>query len=146
MSQLDSYWSRRLISRRTALRGALAGGAAFGALSLVGCGGGSSDSGTSGGGGSKSADEVDKPQDWKKGKAGGKLIFQAYADWGGTQLVTTANQGIHQGASLTHSSLYQYAAGKPGVDRRSADVELDLATAMPEQPTPDTQVIKIRQD
>ena len=60
--------------------------------------------------------------------------------------MTTANQGIHQGASLTHSSLYQYAAGRPGVDRRSADVELDLATAMPEQPDPLTQIVKVRQD
>src|SRR6185503_10879614 len=105
MSQLNSYWSRRLISRRTALRGAVAGGAALGALSLVGCGGGSSDKGGGEGGASAKASEVDKVQDARKGKPGGKLIFQAYADWGGTQLVTTANQGIHQGAGLTHSSL-----------------------------------------
>jgi ABC-type transport system substrate-binding protein len=146
MSQHESYWTRRLVSRRSALRAAVAGGAAFGALSLVGCGGGGSDSGggTSGGGGK--ADEVDKERDSKKGTPGGKLVFQAYADWGGTQLVTTANQGIHQGASLTHSSLYQYAAGRPGVDRRSADVELDLAIAMPEQPDPETHIVKIRQD
>src|SRR5262245_12455214 len=108
MSNQDNYWTRRVISRSKALRSAVAGGAAFGALSLVGCGGGGSGSG-GGGGSSAKADEVDKERDPKKGTPGGKLVFQAYADWGGTQLVTTANQGIHQGASLTHSSLYQYA-------------------------------------
>ena len=55
--------------------------------------------------------------DIRKGKPGGKLVFQAYADWGGTVLVKTANLGIHQGASLTHSGLYQMRAGRPGVDR-----------------------------
>ena len=47
MQNSRNYWTQTLVTRRRALRVA-AGGAAFGALSLVGCGGGS-DSGGSGG-------------------------------------------------------------------------------------------------
>src|SRR6185369_11179741 len=98
-----SYWARRTVSRRTALRGAaLAGGGLASAAFLAACGGGSSGGGGGGGGASTGGGSADqgsnqaknKVADQTKGIRGGKLLWQGYGDPGaGLELVKTRNAG-----------------------------------------------------
>jgi peptide/nickel transport system substrate-binding protein len=110
------------------LRRAAATTGGLAALSLIGCGGGKSDSKPA------AAPAARQEMDPLKGTRGGKLVFQAYADWGGIVVARARNAGIHQAASFTHSGLYQTRNGRPGVDLSDLSSELDLATAMPETP------------
>ena len=142
----SSYWSRKLVGRRAAIRTVLAAGGGLAALSLVGCGGDDDDD----------QPEISAPQatqpsgaqtqelDPDAGVQGGKLIFQAYADWGSLVLATARSAGIHQAASFTHSGLYQTRNGRPGVELSDVQTpELDLATALPEVP-PDQLVWTVK--
>ena len=150
------YWTRKMTSRRAALRGAALAGGGLIALSLVGCGGDDDDQ-AAGGGSPTTTSGVPKNNgnglptvpaaDSLKGNPGGKLIMQTFGDPGGLVLVKTASAGVTQIASLTHSGLYSMASGHPGVDPTATSPELDLATAMPEQ-APDqlTYTVKIRAD
>src|SRR5262245_8869343 len=123
---LDS-WMKQATTRRTMMRrsAAVAGGIA--ALSLVGCGGGSDEK-------KPAAPVAQQELDPLKGARGGKLVFQAYADWGGIVIARARNAGIHQAASFTHSGLYQTRNGRPGVELSDLSAELDLAQAFPETP------------
>jgi ABC-type transport system substrate-binding protein len=139
MSDTGSYWSRKVISRRTALRAAAAGGG-IAALSLVGCGGGG---------------EEKKPAartgpgvalDNTKGKPGGKLVWQGYGPLGGNlDLVATGEYGIRNLSGLTHESLLQFKAGQAGTELTDKTLIPELATALPEV-TPDrlTLTFKLR--
>ena len=138
-----SYWARRTVSRRTALRGAaLAGGGLASAAFLAACGGGGSSSGGSSGGGTTSgggsADQgsnqaKNKVADQTKGIRGGKLIWQGYGDpGGGLELVKTRNAGVHQMAGLTHDGLLEYISGSQGNSGMDFGVQPNLAQALPE--------------
>ena len=99
-----SYWARRTVSRRTALRGAaLAGGGLASAAFLAACGGGSSSGGGGGGttSGGGSADQgsnqaKNKVADQTKGIRGGKLLWQGYGDPGGGLELVNRSTGVNQ--------------------------------------------------
>jgi ABC-type transport system substrate-binding protein len=146
-----SYWKRKTISRRAALRSALAAGGGLAALSLVGCGdddddddapsggasptagsgGGSATPGAGGGGGSSQP------------VAGGRLIVQPTGYATTLVLVTTRNNSTAQLAGYTHSGLLQLKNGRPIVTGYDVTVEPDLAVALPEQPDELTYVFKL---
>src|SRR5438876_10612016 len=95
MVDQESYWIRKTISRRAALRGAAAGGG-LAAVGLAGC---SSSKKTASTGAAAPAPVA--AIDPTKGKPGGKLIMQAQADARGLVQVKTANNLVHQLASFT---------------------------------------------
>jgi ABC-type transport system substrate-binding protein len=130
MAEEQSYWHRRLISRRAALRGAAAAGGGLAALSLIGCGGGGSGgSGAENQASTRSTDKLDP----SKGKTGGKLLWQSYGDpGGGLELIKTRNPGVYNMASFTHDGLLDYAYGVQGYPGIGTEVLPSLATALPE--------------
>jgi ABC-type transport system substrate-binding protein len=139
MSQ--SYWSKRMLSRRAALRGAMAAGGGLAALSLVGCGGGDDDS---------DQGAATKPQevlDPTKGVRGGKVVWQQYGDpGGGLEMFKTKNAGVHQMGTFTHDGLLEFRNGTPAFDGYDIGAQPNLAQAMPES-LPDnlSYVFKLRQ-
>jgi len=143
-SEMDgerSYWSRRPISRRIALRTAAltAGGAA--ALGLSACSSGAKN----GGGGAKAPVAPAAALDPTKGNHGGKIVIQQYGDpGGGLELVKIRNFGVHQLAGFTHDGLLEFRNGTPAFPGTDIGVQPSLAQAMPEQPDPQTYVFKIR--
>ena len=140
MSQQDSYWARRIVSRRAALRASLAAGGGAFMLGVAGCGGGSD-------GGSKPAEQAKSGEalDPTKGKRGGKLVIQAYGDPGaGLELWKIRNPGVHQMAGFTHDGLLEHRNGTPAFDGGDIFPQPNLAQAMPEQPDPQTYIYKLR--
>ena len=138
MSETGSYWAKKTISRRNALRAAAAGGGGLLALSLVGCGGDEEKPAATTGPGAV--------LDPTKGKPGGKLVWQGYGPLGGNlDLVATGEYGIRNLSGLTHESLLQFKAGQAGVDPTDKSLIPELATALPEV-TPDrlTLTFKLR--
>ena len=147
MQSQGSYWQRKTISRRAALRTALATGGGLAALSLVGCGGdddetpsaGGSPSGggttatPSGGGGAASSDPV----------SGGRLVIQPTGYATTLVLVTSRNNSTAGLAGFTHSGLLQLKNSRPIVGGSDVSVEPDLAVALPEQPDQLTYVFKL---
>lgn len=140
MAERSSYWTRRAMSRREALRAAALSGGGLGALALAGCSSGRKPAGKV-----TPAAQVATAVDPASGKPGGKLTMQAQADAGGLVLVKTNNNLIHQLASFTHSGLLGFKDGRPGVDGTDPSVEPDLAQTMPEQPDQLSYVFKLRQ-
>jgi peptide/nickel transport system substrate-binding protein len=138
-----SYWTKTLLSRRTALRGALAAGGGLAALSLIGCGGSDSGGDSSAG----TAQRTDKLDAARVGKPGGKLLWQSYGDpGGGLELIKTRNLGVYNMASWTHDGLLDYAYGVQGYPGIGTEVLPSLSQNVPEV-TPDklTFTFKIRQ-
>jgi len=139
MSETGSYWAKKTISRRNALRAAAAGGGGLLALSLVGCGG----------------DDEAKPAattgpaavlDPTKGKPGGKLVWQGYGDVGANlDLIAIPEYGLRQLSGLTHEGLLEIRAGTPAFPITDKGLQPLLATALPEV-TPDklTYTFKLR--
>jgi peptide/nickel transport system substrate-binding protein len=125
MSAEKNYWNKRLVSRRQALRAALAGGGALAALSLVGCGDDDDDDDSSSGGGSGNQGVSGEP------KAGGRLNWQGYGHPGTFDMF--ASQAGSSIASLVHSTLVASTFGRPPANGVDVDVEPDLAEALPEQ-------------
>ena len=142
MQNSTNYWMKTLVTRRRALRVA-AGGAAFGALSLVGCGGGSD----SGGGGGEIKDIGNVPrvteEDSKKGKPGGRLVIQPTGYATTLVLATTNNNSTAGLAGFTHSGLLSLKNGRPIVDGSDVSVQPDLAVALPERPDQMTYIFKL---
>ncbi|HTE85677.1 MAG TPA: ABC transporter substrate-binding protein [Dehalococcoidia bacterium] len=137
MAGEDSYWTRRVISRRAALRGAAAG-SGLAAIALAACRGSSpqvSRQTTSGAGG--------PVLDTTKGKPGG-VFLQTRAGFPASLDLTGARQpAAAHFAGLVHSGLLGYRCGRPGVDGTDISVEPDVCQAMPEQPDPLTYVFKV---
>lgn len=139
MSETGSYWHKKTLSRRQALRAAAAAGGGLVALSLVGCGGE----------GEKKPAATAAPGgvlDPTKGKPGGKLVWQGYGPLGNNlDLVSVPEYGIRQISGLTHESLLQFKAGVQGVDPTDKTLQPELATSLPEI-TPDklTYTFKLR--
>lgn len=148
---MDSYWNgvlRKRISRRRAL--ATSGGGLAAAAFLAACGSDddSDNGGDSGSGSTSPTPDSSGAVDSTQGNQGGKLVFQQFGDPGGLVLVQTANAGVQQLASLTHSGLLAMANGRPGIGVGPSDItpEPDLAAALPEQPADGlTYVVKIEQ-
>jgi ABC-type transport system substrate-binding protein len=142
MPDNNRYWNK-FLTRRQALRLA-AGSAAFGALSLAGCGGGSSGSG---GGGGEIKDISNVPrvteEDSKKGKPGGRLVIQPTGYATTLVLVTTNNNTTAGLAGFTHSGLLSLKNGRPIVDGSDVSVQPDLAVALPERPDQMTYIFKL---
>lgn len=139
MSETGTYWTRRILSRRRALRGAIAAGGGLAALSLAGCGGGGKQAAT---GEKPSAGALDPT----KGVRGGKIVIQQYGDpGGGLELYKIRNPGVHQMAGFTHDGLLEHRNGTPAFEGWDILPQPNLAQAMPEQP-PDglTYVFKLR--
>jgi peptide/nickel transport system substrate-binding protein len=125
-----SYWLRKTITRRRAVRAMLAGTGGLAALSLVGCGGDDDDdadsgSGDSSSGGGQAASGNPTP--------GGRLVIQPTGYATTLVLVTTRNNSTAGLAGFTHSGLLQLKNGRPTVGGSDVSVEPDLATALPEQ-------------
>jgi ABC-type transport system substrate-binding protein len=144
MTKDTSYWSKTLVSRRTALRAATAT-AAFGALSFIGCGGGSDNKSGSGGAEIKATSEVARvtEADSKNGKPGGRLVIQPTGYATTLVLVTTNNNSTAGLAGFTHSGLLSLKNGRPIVDGSDVSVQPDLAVALPEQPDQMTYIFKL---
>src|SRR5712692_2176795 len=92
MSELSSYWARKVVSRRAAVRGAALAGGGLVALGLAGCSSGSKKPASSG----AAAPAARTVLDPTKGNRGGKIIIQQYGDpGGGLELVKIRNGGVH---------------------------------------------------
>ena len=127
MSEAGSYWTRKLISRRQALRAAAAGAGGVVALSLVGCGG---------------DEEEKKPAattgpaavlDSTKGKPGGKLVWSSFGDWGGSlDMIGFGDYSLRQLSGLTHDGLLETRSGTPAFPGTDKGMQPGLATALPE--------------
>jgi ABC-type transport system substrate-binding protein len=116
---IHSYWNKR-VTRRRGL--AFAGGSAAAAAFLAACNGGDYSGSTSAG-----------TADAGTPTAGGKLIWQAYADpGGGLELIKSRNSGVVQMASLTHDAMFDFAYGQPKYPGIGTAVLPSLAQALPE--------------
>jgi ABC-type transport system substrate-binding protein len=144
-----SYWTRKTLSRRAALRSALAAGGGLTALSLVGCGDDDDDSGSSGSSSSSGSSGSSASGGSSGGAssgspvAGGRLVVQPTGYATTLVLVTSRNNSTAQLAGYTHSGLLQLKNGRPIVSGYDVTVEPDLATALPEQPDELTYIFKL---
>jgi ABC-type transport system substrate-binding protein len=132
-------WQRQVLSRRSTLRGVLAGGGGLAAMTLLACRGGDDSSSGS------TATGVPEAVDGTAGKPGGRLVIQN-AGHAGTWVVSTGVPAfpVSRVAGLTHSGLIAFDFGRPPSDGFRVGVEPDLATALPEQSDELTFVYKLR--
>lgn len=141
MDSKSSYWYRKTMSRRAAIRSMLAAGGGIAALSLVGCGGDDDDnSGSSSGDGQSGSGTASSGNP----TPGGKLIIQPTGYATTLVLVTTNNNSTAGLAGFTHAGLLQLKNGRPIVGGSDVTVEPHLAMAMPEQPDPLTYIFKLQ--
>ena len=148
MSTPESYWHRKTLTRRTAIRAMLGTAGGLAALSLVGCGD-DDDSGGTGPTGGTSSGSASGPTGTGASTggtpvAGGRLVIQPTGYATTLVLVTTRNNSTAGLAGFTHSGLLQLKNGRPIVEGSDVTVEPDLAVAMPEQPDPLTYVFKLQ--
>jgi ABC-type transport system substrate-binding protein len=147
MSEKLNYWTRKLISRRAALRGGVAVSGGLAALSLVGCSNDNKDSSAGSTPGSNStaipSNTTAPASDPSKGIPGGDLVVQTSSYHGGLSLVSRRTGGGTGIGSLAHQGLLRFKYGVPGVDPADVSVEPDLATALPEQPDDSTYIYKL---
>lgn len=129
-----SYWTRKLVSRRAALRAAAVGGG-LAALSLIGCSGGDDDKGPS----ASSSPTLDST----KGIPGGTFVHQRSGHPASFALVASGQASLVGG--LVHSGLLAFNYGTPPSNGVDVGVEPDIALALPEQ-APDqlTYTFKLR--
>jgi ABC-type transport system substrate-binding protein len=141
MEDRSNYWLRRRISRRTALRGSALGLTGAASLALVGCGDDDDDDGNGPG-------LINTPQATptaaKQPKPGGSFSFQIGNPPPSLDPYTQTSFlcGYMNGLSL--SKLYRFKAGTPDVAPADNAMELDLASALPEQPDQLTLNIKLK--
>ena len=124
MSETSSYWTRKTVSRRAALRAAAAAGGGAVALSLIGCGG----DGEKEEGQAKGAGAVDSA----KGNPGGRLVMQNVSHHF-VNLIIKSTPGLYTISGFVHSGLLAQAYGRPPSNGLDPGSEPDLAEALPEQ-------------
>ena len=140
MSDTESYWTKRIMSRRQALRRAAAAGGGLTVLGLAACRGAAKPTSPTG---ATAASKT--PLDPTKGKQGGKIVIQQFDDpGGGLELIKVRNAGTYQFAGFTHDGLLEYRNGTPAYDGYDFTPQPNLAQAMPEQTDPQTYVFKLR--
>jgi len=129
------YWSQRArfrLRRRALLRSVAAGGATLAAGSFIGCSG--RKAGTGAVGGTPAAQQRRK---------GGTLTVNLGEDPPGWSILLASGN-----TATVHSFAYEnltVTASGPGHPANSTDLVPQLASAMPEQPDPQTYIYKLRQ-
>jgi len=141
----SNYWLRRKISRRSAIQGSALAGVGAASFALVGCGDDDDDDDDDNGEGpGLLPTAAATPTAAKVAKAGGDFSFQISSQppsldpYTQTSFVTAYNHG------LVYSKLFRFKAGTPDVAPADNTMELDLASAMPEQPDQLTFVVKLK--
>ena len=142
-----NYWLRQRYSRRTAMKGAGLAGAGAGAFALVGCGDDDSTSSTPPASGTKGLlpTTAASPTPAKVAKAGGSFSFQIPSPPPSLDPYTSTSYLNGYMNSLSYSKLYRFKAGVSEVAPADFSQEIDLASAMPEQPDQLTYNIKLKQ-
>lgn len=145
MEDKSNYWLRRKISRRTTLRGSALAGVGAAGLALVGCGDDDDDttSPTSppSGGTTTAASPTTAA---KTPKPGGAFSFQISSPPPSLDPYTQTSFVNAYMNGLSFSKLFRFKAGVPEVAPADNTMEIDLASAMPEQPDPLTYNIKLK--
>jgi peptide/nickel transport system substrate-binding protein len=144
MAETDNYWLRRKLSRRTAIRGSALAGVGAASLALVGCGDDDDDDDDNGGNGGGNTPAASATTAVKQPVPGGSFSFQISSappsldPYTQTSFVTAYNHG------LVYSKLFRFKAGTPEVEPADNSMEVDLASAMPEQPSPLEFIVKLK--
>ena len=146
MAEIDNYWLRRKLSRRTAIRGSALAGVGAASFALVGCGDDDDDddddtnptapSGQTPGASPTTAVKQPVP--------GGELTFQISSPPPSLDPYTQTSFVNAYMNGLSYSKLYRFKAGVPEVSPADPSMETDLASAMPEQPNETTFVFKLK--
>jgi len=154
MAEERNYWTRRRLSRRSALYGGATGMAALG---LAACSSGNNNSGnaakaTSAGAAATSANKgllatatpAAAAATTKQPKPGGSLSFQISSAPPSLDPYTQTSFVNSYMNGMSYSKLYRFKAGVPEVIPTDPSMEPDLATAMPEVTDPSQIVVKLK--
>jgi len=144
MAEIDNYWLRRKLSRRTAIRGSALAGVGAASFALVGCGDDDDDDDDTGGGGGGQTPQATATTAVKQPVPGGELTFQISSPPPSLDPYTQTSFVNSYMNGLSYSKLYRFKAGVPEVAPADPTMETDLASALPEQPNETTFVIKLK--
>jgi len=141
MADTDNYWLRRKFNRRTAIRGSAVAGVGAASFALVGCGDDDDDDDDSSG---ATATVGTSPTPAKSPVPGGSFSFQISSPPPSLDPYTQTSFVNAYMNGMSYSKLFRFKAGTPEVAPADATMEIDLASAMPEQPTELEFVIKLK--